>query len=59
MEHMEVCPYWELNIEKSMSRCHTPKPRTAETFWGGGRHVQYHNTVNVNKQTTSSIALNI
>ncbi|KAL7607895.1 hypothetical protein Lser_V15G14224 [Lactuca serriola] len=19
--------------------CHTPKPRTAETFWGGGRHV--------------------
>ncbi|KAL7612986.1 hypothetical protein Lser_V15G06069 [Lactuca serriola] len=25
--------------------CHTPKPRTAETFRGGGRHVQYHNSV--------------
>ena len=25
--------------------CHTPKPRTEETFWGGGRHVQYHNNV--------------
>ena len=20
MEHMEVCPYWELNIEKYMTR---------------------------------------
>ncbi|KAL7617903.1 hypothetical protein Lser_V15G04026 [Lactuca serriola] len=25
--------------------CHTPKPRTAETFRGVGRHVQYHNSV--------------
>lgn len=23
MEHMEVCPYWELNIEKSMTRLET------------------------------------
>ena len=23
MEHMEVCPYWELNIEKSMIRLET------------------------------------
>nr|KAJ0227888.1 hypothetical protein LSAT_V11C100026510 [Lactuca sativa] len=25
--------------------CRTSKPRTAETFRGGGRHVQYHNSV--------------
>ena len=23
MENMEMCPYWELNIEKSMSRLET------------------------------------
>ena len=23
MEHMEVCPYWELNIETSMTRLET------------------------------------
>ena len=23
MEHMEVCRYWELNIEKSMTRLET------------------------------------
>ena len=29
----------EMIIEVVVQNCHTPKPRTAETFWGGGRHV--------------------
>ena len=26
-------------LKASMEKCHTLKPRTAETFWGVGRHV--------------------
>nr|KAJ0214084.1 hypothetical protein LSAT_V11C400215160 [Lactuca sativa] len=26
-------------FKKILDQCHTPKPRTAETFWGGGCHI--------------------
>ena len=33
MEHMEVCPYWELNIEKSMTRLETSMQKDVQRMY--------------------------
>ena len=33
MEHMEVCPYWELNIEKSMIRLETSMQKDVQRMY--------------------------
>ena len=33
MEHMEVCPYWELNSEKSMTRLETSMQKDVQRMY--------------------------
>nr|KAJ0205685.1 hypothetical protein LSAT_V11C500278330 [Lactuca sativa] len=42
----------QLKVMICIRICHTPEPRTVETFWGGGRHVQYHNNEKLMNELT-------
>ena len=33
MENMEMCPYWELNIEKSMTRLETSTQKDVQRMY--------------------------